>query len=131
MEPKTTKAKETTRAKDIKNSPENSSKERTTTRTPHHALPAGAGQGVADPYAILKAPLSTEKSIRQIEFNNKLVFVVSPQATKAEVRDAVEQLFKVKVAKVNVHTTRGQKRAYVKLGAGSVASDISADLGLI
>ncbi len=102
------------------------------TTAPHQAMvQAGAGQSIADPYAILKAPLSTEKSIRQIEFNNKLVFVVSQGSTKTEVRGAVERLFKVKVAQVNIHTIKGQKRAYVKLGAGSVASDVSADLGLI
>ncbi len=85
-----------------------------------------------DPYAIIKAPLSTEKSIRQIEFENKLVFVVNPHATKQDVKRAVEELFKVKVTKVNMHNSfTGQKRAYVKLSPAHLASDISADLGLI
>ena len=85
-----------------------------------------------DPYAIIKYPVSTEKSIRQIEFENKLVFVVTEKATKTDIKKAVEELFKVKVAKVNVHhTMSGEKRAWVKLTAGFTASDISADLGLI
>ncbi len=85
-----------------------------------------------DPYEIIKYPLSTEKSIRQIEFDNKLVFAVHPRATKVDVRKAVEELFKVKVAKVNIQNSfQGQKRAYVKLGPESLASDVSADLGLI
>ncbi len=85
-----------------------------------------------DPYEIIKYPLSTEKSIKCIEFDNKLVFVVHARATKRDVKEAVETLFKVNVASVNIQNSfRGQKRAYVKLGAGSVASDISADLGLI
>ena len=85
-----------------------------------------------DPYEIIKYPLSTEKSIRQIEFDNKLVFVVHPRATKIDVRKAVEKLFKVKVAKVNIQNSfKGEKRAYVKLGPESLASDVSADLGLI
>ena len=85
-----------------------------------------------DPYQIIKFPLSTEKSIRQIEFDNKLVFAVHPRATKADVKRAVEELFKVKVTKVNIHNSfTGQKRAYVKLGPESMASDVSADLGLI
>ena len=85
-----------------------------------------------DPYAVLKYPLSTEKSIRQIEFDNKLVFVVGAKSTKAEVKRAVEELFKVKVVKVNVHHSfQGQKRAYIKLAPGNLASDVSADLGLI
>ena len=85
-----------------------------------------------DPYQIIKYPLSTEKSIRQIEFENKLTFVVHPRATKNDVKRAVEELFKVKVAKVNMQNSfTGQKKAYVKLGPESLASDVSADLGLI
>ena len=48
-----------------------------------------------NPYQIIKHPLSTEKAIRQIEFDNKLTFVVHPRATKKDVKKAVEELFKV------------------------------------
>ncbi len=85
-----------------------------------------------DPYAIVKYPLSTEKSIHQIEFENKLVFVVSSRAGKSDVKKAVEELFKVKVLKVNIQNSfQGVKKAYVKLAASSVASDVGADLGMI
>ncbi len=85
-----------------------------------------------DPYKIIKAPLSTEKAIRQIEFDNKLVFIIDPRADKRDVKRAVEELFKVKVIKVNIDNSfTGIKKAYVKLGPGSLASDISADLGMI
>ena len=85
-----------------------------------------------DPHAIIKYPLSTEKNIRQIEFENKLAFVVQNTASKSDVKRAVESLFKVKVAKVNVqHSFRGEKRAYVTLTGAFRASDVSADLGLI
>lgn len=85
-----------------------------------------------DPYAIIQYPLSTEKSIRQIEFENKLVFAVSLQSTKSDVKRAVEELFKVKVKTVNIQNSfSGRKIAYVQLGPGSLASDVSADLGLI
>ncbi len=85
-----------------------------------------------DPYSIIKIPLSTEKTIRQIEFDNKLTFVVDSKATKDDVKNAVEQLFHVKVLKVNVQNSfRGHKKAYVKLSPEYQASDISADLGLI
>jgi len=85
-----------------------------------------------DPYEIIKYPLSTEKSIRQIEFDNKLVFAVHTRATKSDVKRAVQELFKVRVIKVNIQNSfNGQKKAYVKLGPESLASDISADLGLI
>jgi ribosomal protein L23 len=85
-----------------------------------------------DPYSVIKYPLSTEKSIRQIEFDNKLVFAIDPRATKSDVKQAVEILFKVKVVKVNVQNSfQGTKRAYVKLSPEFLASDVSADLGLI
>src|SRR3989344_861958 len=88
--------------------------------------------GSFDPYAVIKFPLSTEKSIRQIEFDNKLVFVVDAKSTKSDVKRAVEELFKVKVINVNIHNSfTGQKKAYVKLHPSSLASDVSADLGLI
>ena len=85
-----------------------------------------------DPYSIIKYPSSTEKSIRQIEFGNKLTFVVASQAKKPEIKRAVEELFKVKVTKINVQNSpKGKKLAYVKLSPESLASDVSADLGLI
>ena len=85
-----------------------------------------------DPYNILKYPLSTEKSIRQIEFDNKIGFVVDKNATKPQIKRAVEEMFKVKVIKVNTQNSfQGEKRAYVKLSPEHLASDISGDLGLI
>jgi len=65
-----------------------------------------------DPYQIIKYPLSTEKSIRQIEFDNKLTFIVDKKAKKPEIKRAVEELFKVKVEKVNVlNNFKGQKKS--------------------
>lgn len=85
-----------------------------------------------DPHQIIKVPLSTEKCIRQVEFENKIVFIVEPHSSKEEIKKAVEELFKVKVIKVNLQNSfNGKKKAYVKLGKGSLASDVSADLGLI
>ncbi len=93
---------------------------------------AKADAARVDAYQIIKYPLSTEKSIRQIEFDNKLVFVVHQRATKEDVKKAVEEIFKVRVVKVNIlNSFNGEKKAYVKLGPENVASDVSADLGLI
>ena len=85
-----------------------------------------------DPYQIIVAPLSTEKSIRGIEFNNKMVFVVHPRSTKQDVKRAVEEMFKVRVTDVTIQNAfSGQKRAQVTLSRAHLASDVSADLGLI
>ena len=81
---------------------------------------------------IIKHPLSTEKSVRLMESENKLVFVVHPQAKKSEVKSAVEELFKAKVVKVNTHIAPdGKKRAYVKFSEETPAIDIATNLGLM
>ncbi|MBW2996066.1 50S ribosomal protein L23 [Candidatus Woesearchaeota archaeon] len=85
-----------------------------------------------DPYSIVKNPLSTEKSIRLMESENKLIFVVDKKATKQEIKKAVETLFKAKVRKVNTFvTSEGEKRAYVQFSAETPAVDIATQLGLI
>ena len=45
----------------------------------------------ADPYSIIKYPLSTEKAVRQMEAENKLIFVVDRSATKSAIKWAVEK----------------------------------------
>jgi large subunit ribosomal protein L23 len=85
-----------------------------------------------DDYKIIKYPLSTEKSIRLMESENKLIFVVDKKATKLQVQKAVESLFKVKVANVNTFVTHsGEKRAYVKFSPETPAIDIATQLGLM
>lgn len=105
----------------------------TTTTTPTTAPPTTVQlSGLFEPYSIIKSPLTTEKSIRKIEAENTLVFLVDPQATKPEIKKAVETLFKVKVKTVNTHHLFAKgKRAYVHLAAGSSAADVSTDLGMI
>jgi len=85
-----------------------------------------------DPYTIIKHPLSTEKSLRLMESENKLIFIVDRKSKKPEIKIAVETMFKVKVLKVNTFiTTDGKKKAYVQFAANSPAIDIATDLGLM
>ncbi len=80
----------------------------------------------------IKFPLSTEKSIRLMESENKLIFVVDMGATKKDIKDAVEKTFNVKVDKVNTFINmKGQKRAYVKFSNENPAIDIATELGLM
>lgn len=81
---------------------------------------------------IIKYPLSTEKSIRLMETENKIIFVVDRKAKKHEIKRAVEELFKIKVVKVNTLIGRdGKKRAYVKISPETPAIDIATQLGLM
>ncbi|HTV03810.1 MAG TPA: 50S ribosomal protein L23 [Acidobacteriaceae bacterium] len=88
-------------------------------------------------YKIIRRPLITEKGLGVKETEGTLVFEVSPKATKTEVKQAVELLFKVKVAAVRTSTVAGKerrrgkfagyrrnwKKAYVRLRAGEKMPD--------
>jgi large subunit ribosomal protein L23 len=63
-----------------------------------------------DIYQVIKKPLITEKATLLKEKDNKVAFVVDRVATKAEIKEAVEHLLKVKVLKVNVATMQGKAR---------------------
>ncbi|MFO8016420.1 MAG: 50S ribosomal protein L23 [Candidatus Woesearchaeota archaeon] len=85
-----------------------------------------------DAIDVIKHPLSTEKSIRLMESENKLIFVVDKKAKKPDIKKAIEEMFKAQVSKVNVvHTAKGQKRAYIKFGPETPAIDIATQLGLM
>ncbi len=81
---------------------------------------------------ILKYPLSTEKSVKMMQAENKIIFIVDIDTTKPEIKKAMEDMFKVKVDKVTTQITpAGKKKAYVKLKPEFPAMDIATQLGLI
>ena len=80
----------------------------------------------------IERPSSTEKSLRMMESENKLVFVVNKRASKKEIKDALEVMFKVKVSKVTTHITpQGEKKAFVTFGKETPTIEIATQLGLI
>lgn len=80
----------------------------------------------------IKHPLSTEKSLRLMEAENKLMFVVDIKATKKDIKTAIETLFKAKVTNVNTFITpKMEKRAYVQFSKETPALDIATNLGLM
>ncbi len=62
-------------------------------------------------YEIIRAPVVTEKSTLQSE-HNQVVFRVSLDATKPEIKLAVEHLFKVKVKAVNTLRQKGKTKRF-------------------
>ena len=82
---------------------------------------------------VLQGPVLSEKSTLAAEQHNQIVFKDRTDATKAEIRAAVELLFEVKVEGVQVLNNRGKtkrfgqtrgrrddwKKAYVRLAEGS------------
>lgn len=61
-------------------------------------------------YNVIRRPLISEKSLGVKETENTLVFEVSDKATKTEVKQAVEALFKVKVEGVRTANFFGKER---------------------
>ncbi len=93
-------------------------------------------------YSVIRRPLITEKGLGVKETEGTLVFDVAPDATKTEVKQAVEALFKVKVSTVRTANVlgkerrRGQhtgfradwKKAYVRLKAGQKLPEYVSNL---
>ncbi len=62
-------------------------------------------------YDIILRPVITEKATLGAE-HNQVTFVVAKNATKPEIKEAVESLFKVKVKKVNTLNQKGKVKRF-------------------
>ena len=83
-------------------------------------------------YQIIKRPIITEKGLGVKETQHTVVFEVAKDATKTEIKEAVQRVFKVKVAHVRTAIFHGKfrrrgraegvrsdwKKAYVRLAEG-------------
>lgn len=61
---------------------------------------------------VLLAPQVSEKATMLAEKNNQVVFIVAPDATKPEIKAAVEMLFKVQVNSVRVANAKGKSKRF-------------------
>ena len=62
-------------------------------------------------YDVIVSPVITEKATNLSE-HNKVVFRVKPDATKPQIKEAVERLFDVKVTSVNTLVTKGKVKMF-------------------
>jgi large subunit ribosomal protein L23 len=77
-------------------------------------------------------PIATEKAINMIERNNVITYVVDTRSSKADIKKEFEDVFKVKVDKVNTEIEpKNRKRAFIKLSSQFKASDIALKLKLV
>jgi large subunit ribosomal protein L23 len=65
---------------------------------------------VKNPRDVLRAPIVSEKSYDLIEAAHTYTFEVDPRASKSEIKQAVEVVFKVKVVSVNTMNRRGKRK---------------------
>ena len=73
-------------------------------------------------FEVIKTVRLTEKGTRQGEKLNQYTIVADRRANKTEIRQAVQELFKVKVIKVNTLNVRGKFRRKRTLQAGQAPS---------
>ena len=93
-------------------------------------------------YQILRRPVITEKGLTIKENENTLVFQVAKRATKTEIKEAVQSIFKVKVDSVRTANYPGKerrrgrfagyhpdwKKAYVRLKSGEKMPEYAQNL---
>ncbi len=82
------------------------------------------------PYDILLKPFVTEKSMLQIERDNKIWFIVNEKATRDEIRTAVEEISDMKVANVNILRDKEGKKAVVRISKDFSAEELATKLGI-
>ena len=82
------------------------------------------------PYDIVIRPRSKERALYLLE-ENKIEFNVVRKATKPQIKTAIEDLFKIKVAGVNTRIAKEGKIAIVKLSPEDSAEDLSNRLGIL
>ena len=63
-------------------------------------------------YNVIRAPRVSEKTARLQEVSNQYVFEVATDATKADIKVAIEKLFDVTVEAVNVVNVKGKEKAF-------------------
>jgi len=87
---------------------------------------------MSDLGSIVIRAIMSEKSLKLMEEENTLTFIVRRDATKPEIKQAVEKILGVKVSKIRtLITSKGEKKAYVKLSKEYNASEIASRLGIV
>lgn len=85
-----------------------------------------------DPHSIIKHPLSSESAIKTIEEHNTLVFICDRRAKKPTIKRACQDLYKIKVARVNTLVRPdGEKKAYVTLASDQEALEVASRIGIM
>lgn len=76
-------------------------------------------------------PLITEKAVIMIESQNTLTFKTEKDTSKTEIKKEVEEIFKVKIAKIRALIRGNHKYFYVKLKKDFPAIDVATKIGMI
>ncbi len=81
---------------------------------------------------VLMYPIATEKVLGSVDRDNMIVYVVDMRANKTQIKAEFEKTFGVKVEKINTSISiKNIKKAYIRIGKESKASDIARKLKLV
>jgi large subunit ribosomal protein L23 len=79
----------------------------------------------------IRYPHVTEKAMNEMDYQNKLQFMVSLDATKPEIAEEIEERFDVSIVGVNTQVTpNGEKKATVKLSEDDDADEVASRIGV-
>lgn len=80
---------------------------------------------------VIEHPLVTEKAMNEMDFENKLLFIVDRDANKPEIAEAISDRYDVNVVDVNTQlTAKGEKKATIQLSADDDATEIASRIGV-
>ena len=81
--------------------------------------------------SIIEHPIVTEQAMNEMDFNNKLLFLVDVDAAKPEIESEVAERYDVGVVGVNTQVTpQGEKKAIVTLSEDDDATEIASRIGV-
>ena len=81
---------------------------------------------------VLLEPVISDKNMTGMEKRNSLTFIVNPKSNKAMIRAAFKRRFGYKAKKVNtMHTPKGLKKAFIRLGNETTAIELASKIGII
>jgi len=84
-----------------------------------------------DLLSVILRPYITEKTFNLIEKENKLTFIVSDNASKKDVAEAIKTMYEGNVKEVNIFRTIQGKKAIVKFTKNDEARELATKLGLV
>jgi large subunit ribosomal protein L23 len=81
--------------------------------------------------SVIEYPWVTEKAMNEMDFQNKLQFIVSLDAAKPDIREEIENQYEVTIEKVNTQVTmNGDKKATVTLSEDDDAQEVASRIGV-
>ena len=136
--PETAKPKETPKPKETANKGQPANEKKPAKSAAVHKKESkkevhqGDAKAVSDAFDVIRFVLMTEKSIRLVESQNKLVFTVNRSSRRGEIKKDVQNAFGSPVSGVTtVIDQSGRKKAFVKFSNAGAAGDIAIKLGVI